>query len=267
MGNLSNMSDVSVDLSKMKVADLKKELKARGLSADGKKNELQERLAEALAADGSVLGGPAEDGDVDEEELLGDDEEGDVDATTEQELLGQAAKRPAPTPIDVISPDKKVCKLGKPAEEEKPVSDKPEEEKTAQEKRAERFGLPVSDQSKKSARAERFGIIEKPEKAGKPNSKRAPKLDMTTGSTDIEKLKARSERFGEVSSKTLKKVSELEKKKERADRFKNGEEAAPETNGKEETATEKTSDKTPITIGDSKAEEAKKKRAERFAAK
>merc|ERR1712106_834308 len=129
MGNLSNMSDVSVDLSKMKVADLKKELKARGLSADGKKNELQERLAEALAADGSVLGGPAEDGDVDEEELLGDDEEGDVDATTEQELLGQAAKRPAPTPIDVISPDKKVCKLGKPAEEEKPVSDKPEEEK------------------------------------------------------------------------------------------------------------------------------------------
>merc|ERR1739842_104868 len=114
-------------------------------------------------------------------------------------------------PIDVISPDKKVCKVSKPAAEEAPVSDKPEEEKTAQEKRAERFGLPVSDQSKKSARAERFGIIEKPEKAGKTNNKRAPKLDMTTGSTDIEKLKARAERFGEVSSKTLKKVSELKK--------------------------------------------------------
>jgi len=242
----------------MKVADLKKELKARGLSADGKKNELQERLAEALAADGSVLGGPGEDDDVDEEELLGDDEEGDVDAKTEQELLGKAAKRPAATPIDVISPDKKVCKLGKPAAEEKPASDKPEAEKTAQEKRAERFGLPASDVSKKSARAERFGIVEKEKKT----NKRAPKLDMTTGSTDIEKLKARSERFGEVSSKTLKKVSELEKKKERADRFKNGEEAAPETNGKAEPA----SDKTTITVDDSKALEIKKKRAERFAA-
>jgi len=251
------MSDASVDLSKMKVADLKKELKARGLSVDGKKNELQERLAEALEADGSVLEGPDGDGeaDVDEEELLGEDAGGEVDESTEKELLGQAAKRPAP-PVDVISPNKKVCKLAKPAEEEAAVdSDKPEEEKTPQEKRAERFGIPASDLAKKSARAERFGIVEKVKE--QKGNKRAPKLDMTTGSTDLEKLKARAERFGEVNSKTLKKVSELEKKKERAERFKNGE-AEPQTNGKEEPE---------AAVTDSKAEELKKKRAERFAAK
>merc|ERR1711874_898248 len=223
--NRSNMADVSVDLTKMKVADLKNELKQRGLPVDGKKNELVERLEAALAADGSFVGEPTGDDDADEDELLeGETEE--VDETAEQKLLGQ--KRPAAAPVDVISPNKKVCKLSKPAEPE-PV-EKPEEEKTPQEKRAERFGIPASDTAKKSARAERFGIPEKVQKAAGGN-KRAPKLDMTTGSTDITKLKARAERFGEVSSKTLKKVSELEKKKEREERFKNGEEEAPTTNG------------------------------------
>merc|ERR1711970_1138843 len=252
--NSSNMADVSVDLAKMKVADLKNELKQRGLPVDGKKNELVERLEEALAADDSFVGATGdgddaeeEEAEVDEDELLeGEDAEGDVDEKTETKLLGQ--KRPAATPVDVISPNKKVCKLGKPAEPE-PV-DKPEEEKTPQEKRAERFGVPVSDTAKKSARAERFGIPEKPEKAaGGGGNKRAPKLDMTTGSTDITKLKARAERFGEVSSKTLKKVSELEKKKEREERFKNGEAEAPTTNG---------------TASSAEADELKKKRAERF---
>ncbi|CAL4156039.1 unnamed protein product [Meganyctiphanes norvegica] len=252
------MEAAPVDLSKMKVADLKKELKARGLSVDGKKNELQERLAEALAADGSALGAPAEDG--------ADDEEEEIDAATEEALLAQAtpkagAKRPAPK-VDAISPGKKVIKLGQAAAPKTEETPKTDEEKTAQEKRAERFGLGPTDQTKKDARAARFGIVES---ATKTNNKRAPKLDMTTGSTDIEKLRARAERFGEVSSKTLKKVAVLEKKKERAERFKNGEEVVPETNGKDHVAAEK-GEKVAITLGDSKEAEIKKKRAERFAA-
>lgn len=250
------MEAAAVDLSKMKVADLKKELKNRGLSVEGKKNELQERLQEALAADGSVLGAP-------------DDEE-EIDEQTEDALLqgkspAAAKKRASAVPIDVISPDKKVVKLGQAAAPV--VSDKPDSEKTAQEKRAERFGLPVADSALKDARAARFGIVASAPKAAGGN-KKAPKLDMTTGSTDIEKLKSRAARFGETSSKTLKKVETLEKKKERAERFKNGTEIVPATNGDSSApVSSSSSTKTQITMGDSKEAEIKKKRAERFAAK
>jgi len=244
------MEAAAVDLSKMKVADLKKELKQRGLSAEGKKNELVDRLQEALAADGSFVGAHDEDDEIDEQ--------------TEQALLqGQTTagqKRPSGVPLDVISPDKKTVKLGKPAPV---VSAKPDSEKTAQEKRAERFGMPVNDSALKDARAARFGIVSSASKTG---NKKAPKLDMTTGGTDIEKMKARAARFGEISSKTLKKVETLEKKKERAERFKNGTEVVPTSNG---TAAAPVSNgtKTVITMGDSKDAELKKKRAERFAAK
>merc|ERR1712179_378283 len=141
--NRSNMADGSVDLAKMKGAELKK----RGLPVDGKKNELVERLEAALAADGSFVGEPTGDDDADEDELLeGEDgETEEVDETAEQKLLGQ--KRPAAAPVDVISQNKKVCKLSKPAEPE-PVEKT--EEKTPQEKRAERFGIPASDTSKKN---------------------------------------------------------------------------------------------------------------------
>merc|ERR1711915_908930 len=83
--------DASADLSKMKVADLKKELKARGLPVVGNKNELVERLQEAILAGGEVLtggtGGEEDEEEFDEEEILGDvDELGDEDTNlTEQE--------------------------------------------------------------------------------------------------------------------------------------------------------------------------------------
>merc|ERR1712198_455767 len=126
--NLANMEAAPVDLSKMKVADLKKELKARGLSVEGKKNELQERLQEALEADGTAIGPQDEDLDEEAEEALLSGKAAPAKA---------AAKRPPPAPVDVISPDKKVCKLGKPTAA---VESKPDEEK-----RAERFGVPLND--------------------------------------------------------------------------------------------------------------------------
>uniref|UniRef100_A0A1B0FUY7 Putative nucleic acid-binding protein n=1 Tax=Lutzomyia longipalpis TaxID=7200 RepID=A0A1B0FUY7_LUTLO len=63
------------DFSKMKVADLKRELKNRGLSTAGNKNELQERLQMALLDSDPVL----EDstiisGDLDDDEVLNDEE-------------------------------------------------------------------------------------------------------------------------------------------------------------------------------------------------
>jgi len=214
------MPGVSIDVSKMKMADLKKELTARGLSTDGKKNELQERLEEALA---------------------GETEE--VDEATEQALL-EGKATPAKKAPDAAAA----------------------QEKTPQEKRAERFGVPLTGSAQKAARAARFGIVD-PEVAKAARaarfgiSKASPKGSVGKGqkiTADIETLKSRAERFGEVSSKDLKKAAMLEKKKEII--AMNKARAAAEAAA---AAARVKSAKTPIIIGEDAA--AKMKRAERFA--
>jgi len=127
------------DVSKLKVAELKKELKALGLSVDGKKNELQERLEEAIAggADTSMV----EDVDV---EVDADEE---LDAEEEEELLKESEEN---------------------AESEEPTITKHEpitfsadtetKVKTAQE---------LADEAKIAARVARFGLVEPPAKKEK----------------------------------------------------------------------------------------------------
>jgi len=206
------------DVSKLKVAELKKELKALGLSVDGKKNELQERLEEAIAggADTSMV----EDVDV---EVDADEE---LDAEEEEELLKESEEN---------------------AESEEPTITKHEpitfsadtetKVKTAQE---------LADEAKIAARVARFGLVEPPAKKKKEEKtenkenkkekvvkKKEPKIKMPKEEVDLEKLKARAARFGEACPKDL---TDLEKKNERAERFKNGT-SEPETNGKTEEPT------------------------------
>ncbi|XP_039280157.1 uncharacterized protein LOC120348730 [Nilaparvata lugens] len=70
----SNNSVATVDYSKMKVADLKKELKAKGLSTVGNKNELLERLQSGVTSQSSGDVDNASDHDLlDEDEVLGED--------------------------------------------------------------------------------------------------------------------------------------------------------------------------------------------------
>ncbi|XP_047484261.1 SAP domain-containing ribonucleoprotein-like isoform X1 [Penaeus chinensis] len=310
------MDDAS-QISKMKVADLKKELKARGLPVTGNKNELVERLQEALEADGNVPLGTVdgEDEEFDEEEILGGDD--DMDAVDIGKLTPQEEAAALGVNISVRDelnstdlnqvstmleqPEKKKISLKRseppvptapttpPPTEASKENTSPEsqsegqedgvpskklirlsstENKTHIEARAERFGIPLNEEARKQARAERF--------AGNSTTtavnKKPAKLSMETGGTDIEKLKARAKRFGEVTSKSLTKVtcnvSELEKMKQRQERF-----AAGGTETKP-AGTEKVAITSPddakaaraarFTASSSSEDEIKKKRAERF---
>merc|ERR1712212_1133733 len=212
--NMAKTALTVEDVSKLKVADLKKELKALGLSVEGKKTELQERLEEAIAggADTSMV----EDVDV------------EVDAEEEEELLQEPEN------------DKETEEEEQTVTKHEPISFSSETEtkvKTAQE---------VSDEAKIAARVARFGLVEPPPKKQKAEKaenkenkkekvvkKKEPKIKKAKEEVDIEKLKARAARFGEACPKDL---TDMVKKNERAERFKNGT-SEPETNGKAEEPT------------------------------
>ncbi|TDG52059.1 hypothetical protein AWZ03_001340 [Drosophila navojoa] len=90
------------DVTKMKVADLKRELKLRGLPLNGNKNELQDRLQTALlegdisledSAINDAIGDDVSFTDEDEHKLLGEDHE---------DLL---LKSPVNTPTTTTIPD------------------------------------------------------------------------------------------------------------------------------------------------------------------
>ena len=66
-------------LPRRQIAELKKELKDRGLPTSGNKSELAARLKDALAADGADSAGHEHDIDAKESELLGEEEEEEED--------------------------------------------------------------------------------------------------------------------------------------------------------------------------------------------
>lgn len=87
----------TTDVSDMKVADLKRELKVRGLSVNGNKNELQDRLqtaleGEPLLEDTSITGEDI----LDEEGVLSDEEK--ILGADENELL----QSPTSTPTTIL---------------------------------------------------------------------------------------------------------------------------------------------------------------------
>jgi len=287
--------DASSDLTKLKVADLKKELKIRNLSQVGKRGDLLERLQAAIASGvGPEEGG--DDDEFDEDEILaGGDDEDDITAIDEEQVLtgipkvsatpGRPSRRsvapatpatpraqgrklalkrapvsslavpedetPKPkTPIKAASPPKAGTPLTKiatpgaktpasaPAEGEPKAkqaktdgddkeNDEEPKEKTAAEKRAERFGI-VSDDSLKSKRADRFGIVsedaaikKRQDRFGvveKETKGKKKKNKMEAEPIDMEKLKTRAERFGTSTASAM----DTEKKQSRLERFGGG---------------------------------------------
>lgn len=251
------------DYSKFKVADLKKELKTRGLSTVGNKHELIERLTLAvgdmLANDGIVDDtddildhddvdddSAAEDIAGDEEEVLGQSIEEEEDlgpeehntpdvesaasqVATSQELSASGLrkivlKRRPTTPPAVSDPDQSVPELDAPAAPTASKTVKLSHLSSAErlELRAQKFGTPITSQSRKELRAVRFGDsdqIHLQTSSTEVMKKRAERFGLTkdiNSSSDV--LKKRAERFGTSASDVSDKNSS-DILKRRAERF------------------------------------------------
>uniref|UniRef100_H3D4G5 SAP domain-containing ribonucleoprotein n=1 Tax=Tetraodon nigroviridis TaxID=99883 RepID=H3D4G5_TETNG len=181
-----------VELHKLKLAELRQECDARGLETKGNKGELIARLQ-------AYLEEHAEE-DVDVDDVLVEDAEDFAKA--ESDNIINDIKDPE-SPVQTVA-EKKVVKIN-------PSS-------TASErlqKRAERFSLPASAESKKALRA-----------ASLNNKTINPSSVWSTGAAanskaavNIEQLKKRAERFGMNVSTISQKIEEDEKLKKRKERF------------------------------------------------
>jgi len=201
-----------VDYSKMKIAELKAALEAKGLPVVGKKQDLVDRLKAS-----------EEDGDDD---ILDQDDSMTAEAIklAEEELSKSDAVKSPPAKlkrVPIASPDKPDANVdaspkGKENEPDK-VSNptkvqipKPtaEDLEAKIKSRAERFGGFQSDEAKKAARAAKFGSM-----LGKSTAvSQAPALD-------IDVLKKRAGRFGTAISPALKTAEVSEAIKRRQERF------------------------------------------------
>ncbi|XP_063149598.1 SAP domain-containing ribonucleoprotein isoform X1 [Candoia aspera] len=181
------MAAETVGLHKLKLAELKQECLARGLEAKGNKQDLINRLQ-------TYLEQHAEE-EANEEDVLGEETEEE-----EQKPLDNPIKEEITTETSTeISAEKKVVKI---------TSEIPQMERM--QKRAERFNVPVSLESKKAARAARFGMPTVSTKGLSTESK-------TT--INIDKLKERAQRFGLNVSTISRKTEDDEKLKKRKERF------------------------------------------------
>lgn len=208
------------ELSKMKVADLRMELKQRGLSATGNKNELVERLQLAIHGDSTLSLDENTEEILDEDAVLGDEEIEELSSKPDSQEVPEKRKLSTESNANI----KKIVLNRKPAIEEtkneslvQKETDTASSDGTAPERkiiklselsvkerlemRAKKFGLPLSEAAKKEARGARFSI-------NNQNSNSAASIK-TPVSTTYDVLKKRAERFG-TSVSTLMEKAELE---------------------------------------------------------
>ncbi|BET00506.1 SAP domain [Nesidiocoris tenuis] len=278
------MADTSTgdhtDFDKMKVADLRKLLKARGLSVVGNKQELVERLqnSDSDAAAEALLEG-SEAGDIIDEELERELDETPLDEEAVKGLDDPLKDEEKPLPAKVES--KGSADISTTAEQQKDV--KPEEKDklngsgkndkppTEKHKRITITDLTVVDAAaRKKARLERFNqttttTTANPTTTSKPvaseNNSVAPAAVKADGSSLSDKMKKRAERFGILSPAEAKK-QQLEKLQARKNRFSSGVVPAPVSAAKTEGKT--SLPPIPAIKTASSIEEKKQLRAQRF---
>lgn len=224
------------ELSKMKVADLRTELKQRGLSTTGNKNELVERLQLAIHDSALSLDETTEE-ILDEDAVLGDEEIEELSSKPDSQEVNEKRK----LSIESNASAKKIVLNRKPVIEEAKTDDQTEKPDTdtqstetappekkiiklsefgAKERlemRVKKFGLPLSESAKKEVRSARFSI-------NNQNNRSAASVK-TPVHTTYEVLKKRAERFGTSVSNLMEKVeleARIEKRKARFGEVKPG---------------------------------------------
>merc|ERR1739838_652606 len=199
--NMSVSDDEFVlDLTKMKMADLKKELQLRDLKVSGNKQELIQRLQQYLE---EHEGAEIEDGGEDEALLA----EGNDQITEKVEEAVEEIKAANDT-----QEHKKEAVV-------KAVTVEEAKDTTA-------IKAPLSEEEKKAERAKKFGIkvadkVVPEEKKKEERTKRFGKSSITDHKVEVdtEKLKQRAARFGTVISSTLTKTEQNDKILKRKERF------------------------------------------------
>ncbi|KAM3723498.1 SAP domain-containing ribonucleoprotein [Dirofilaria immitis] len=236
------------DLSKMTVVQLREQLRSRGLPTDGTKAALIERLKGSYAVEDTILDASASKDSLEEAVLEGAINEDDILGPDTSVKKKEDSAPTASVPVMMSSVHMSgEFKINQQTEVNKKTEAMIDSLDTKL-KRAQRFGLPLSDKhvkqkrterfgtqlstavnaneilaEKKKKRAERFGVVSETEKMQEILDRRAKrfgidKIHATIG--DVEKaslqvLERRRERFGSCSEE-----AELEiKKQRRAERF------------------------------------------------
>jgi len=220
------------ELSKMKVADLRAELKQRGLTTTGNKIELVERLQLAIHGDSALSLDETTEEILDEDEVLGDEEIEELSSKPDSQEVPEKRKlsiesnntnakkivlnrKPVLEEIKNDLAEKKEnksAKMPEAASSEKKIiklSDLGTKERL--EMRAKKFGVPLSETAKKEARLARFTV-------NNQNNRSAASIK-TPVHTTFEVLKKRAERFGSSVSTLMEKAELAERLEKRKARF------------------------------------------------
>ncbi|KAJ1522821.1 hypothetical protein ONE63_001973 [Megalurothrips usitatus] len=252
------------------VADLKRELKVRGLSTVGNKQELQDRLQIALqdGTDSALLlddTGPEEAEDIlNEDDVLADEDDSSTNAPTDvgssalkrqlDDELDEDAVTSTPAeksntsqgqdngpPAKKITLNRKV--LSQPSVESEKVDEGKKDENASDEKKVVKLS-DVSMKERLALRAVKFG---EPLTGEAKKEARAARFGTSASSVtsagnvpevNVDVLKKRAERFGIQPGSKVERVEMEEKKKKRLERF-GGTPAPAATNGSSKVETPK----------------------------